>query len=168
MKRLLWSILAWFIALPPVADYIIRRAIRTPYTHIDGYMNRYWLLNPYPGDRGPGAEKLRRYPGWPSARIHHILRRDNDQHPHDHPWDARTIILKGWYEELRGTGQPGGKLFFRERGDTSTLKFNEYHNITNVSAGGVWTLFITYEYRGTWGFMVDGVKVPYKTYLKEK
>jgi hypothetical protein len=31
--------------------------------------------------------------------------------------------------------------------------------------GGATTLFITGKYRGTWGFLVDGVKVPWREYL---
>jgi hypothetical protein len=29
----------------------------------------------------------------------------------------------------------------------------------------VWTLFITWRYQGTWGFDVDGSKVPWREYL---
>lgn len=56
----------------------------------------------------------------------------------------------------------------RTAGYTGRLLFGEYHRIIEVSDGGVWTLFITWKYQGTWGFLVDGVKVPYRKYLGVK
>lgn len=130
------------------ADKIINRAQQWPYINLEGYMNRWWIFNAYKRD-------------WlPSIRVHHILREDFDRHEHDHPWNARTIILKGWYIEERT-----GKSFFRNTGYTGRINFGEFHNIKRVSPGGVWTLFITYKYGGTWGFKVDGKKVPYREYL---
>jgi hypothetical protein len=138
---------------------LIERALKTPYTHLEGYMERFWLLNPYDFDAPKGAREL------PSARIHHILRKDLDQYCHDHPWDARTVILKGWYVEERLMPDGSLQTFRRQPGDTAPLNFGEYHRIVEVSEGGVWTLFITYRYQGTWGFLVDGKKVPYREYL---
>jgi hypothetical protein len=73
------------------------------------------------------------------------------------------MILAGGYIEER-QGQP----YTRVPGDTSTLKYGGYHRITQVPLEGAWTLFWTWKYQGVWGFLVDGVKVPYKTYLKER
>jgi hypothetical protein len=141
------------------AEYLIRRSFNTPYTHLEGYMERYWLLNPYDFNAPKGTREL------PSARIHHILREDHDRHFHDHPWDARFVILKGWYIEERLLADGTPQRITRRPGDTATLDFGEYHRIVEVSPGGVWTLFITYQYRGTWGFLVDGKKVPWREYL---
>lgn len=168
--NIFWNILAYFLARPAVTDWLIRRAKRTPYTHIIGptsgevYMERYWLFNPYP------AESSGRRNWFPiSIRLHHILREDDDRHLHDHPWNARTIILRGGYDEDRPRHpcdwRDGGQAYWRRAGDTAPLRFGEYHRITAVSKGGVWTLFITGRYRGTWGFLVDGVKVPWRRYL---
>jgi hypothetical protein len=100
-------------------------------------------------------------------RIHKICDRDHDIHLHDHPWNARTFILKGWYQEKRQhkTLPDEHSLIKRNAGDTATLKFGEYHKITQISTGGVYTLFVTGGYQGTWGFLVNNVKVHYKTYL---
>lgn len=161
MNELFWRIVARIVSRPAITAWLIRRAQRTPYTHImspDGrscYMGRWWLFNPYPSS---GAAK--RWDWLPSVRIHHIMRADQDRHHHDHPWDARTIILRGYYCEERGN-----RLCLRERGSTATLKFGEYHQISMVPEDGVWTLFITWKYRGTWGFLVDGQKVPWRQYL---
>ena len=62
----------------------------------------------------------------------------------------------------------GGNQVY-EAGDTAALKFGEYHRIRKVDPKqGAVTLFITGRYRGTWGFLVNGEKVPYKTYLGSK
>ncbi len=167
-----WKLIAWIVTRPAVSAYLIARAQRTPYTHLDGYMNRWWLFNPY----GPDAagKEVSKYPWWPwSIRIHHILREDLDRHLHDHPWNARTIILRGWYAERRiaipTLEHPnwGGtlKTVFRNQGDTATINYGEYHTISVVPSGGVWTMFITGPYQGTWGFLVNGAKVQWREYL---
>jgi hypothetical protein len=158
-----WKIIAYICSRPIVAEWLITRSQRTPYTHItsadgnDIYMGRWWLFNPYP--TGSSGDR----PKWQfpiSIRIHHIMRPDHDRDLHDHPWNARTIIIRGYYDEQRLNG-----CFLRKPGDTARLSFGEYHRIFAVSPGGVWTIFITGKYRGTWGFLVDGVKVKWRTYL---
>jgi hypothetical protein len=184
MTELLWCLVARVAAHPRVVDWLIARAKRTPYHHItsadgrDVYMERYWLFNPYPHR---SSESMR---GWrrllPSARIHWIRREDRDRHMHDHPWNARTVILRGSYIEERREVHEGERLdsyrvvrSLRKPGCTARLRFGEYHKITWVAPpsmrwepeGGAWTLFITWRYRGTWGYLVDGVKVPWRRYL---
>ena len=157
---------AHIVTRPAVRSWLLTRARRTPYNHImspDGtktYMYRWWLFNPY-----PASGQAKRF-GWgwlPSVRIHKIMIKDLDRHFHDHPWNARTIILKGHYTEQR----PGTKYahLFRFEGDTQTLRFGEYHRINYVSAGGVLTLFITWKQQGEWGFNVNGKKVLWREYL---
>lgn len=162
---MIWSIIAKLCAIPRVADWLIARAQRTPYSPImspDGstlYMGRWWLFNPYPA---------KRWTWLPSIRVHHICVEDQDRHLHDHPWNARTIILKGGYNEIvpSSNGYPGGiALNVRRPGDTFAIKFGQYHRISRVEDGAAWTLFITWKYRGTWGFLVDGKKVPWREYL---
>lgn len=164
MRELPWRLLSFVLSRPAVYEWLMRRVLRAPYTHLtrlDGsvYMGRWWLFNPYPA-RSDGRK--RRWADWlPSARIHHIQQPDIDRHLHDHPWNARTIVLRGWYrEELPGQAQR-----VRHAGDTGRLLFGQYHRIDEVSPGGVWTLFITWRYQGTWGFSVDGKKVPWREYL---
>ena len=167
---MLWKLVAWVVSRKPIADYLIRRAQHTPYFHLDGYMNRWWLFNGYGNDTST-PDKQRQEKRWsrlPAIRVHHILREDLARDMHDHPWNARTIVLRGWYDEERllysFADWNVDQEFTRRRGDTATLKFGEYHNITRVSEGGVWTLFFTWKYMGTWGFWVNGKKVPWKEY----
>jgi hypothetical protein len=184
IREFFWRTVAYIVTRPAVTDWLIRRAQKTPYKHIHGldgslYMGRWWLFNPYAyGDHGANKRWGRMLP---SVRIHHICRPDSDRHLHDHPWDARTIILRGWYEEERpfdwateeadamriGDDGKVRDAFRRMRGYTGNLLFGQYHRISEVSEGGVWTLFITWRKRGTWGFLVDGNKVPWREYLGE-
>ncbi|WP_460091147.1 hypothetical protein [Pseudomonas sp. S2_E02] len=190
MINLFWRLLAKLLARPAIADWLIARAKITPYQHImsaDGtemYMGRWWLFNPYSRETHKAA--LWWCP-W-SFRIHHIMRPDEDRDLHDHPWNARTIILRGWYTEQRPAGAEWKKAVMagmvsnpeqkwvdwvmkdacewikRDQGDTASLNHGEYHRIDQVSPGGVITLFITSKWRGDWGFLVNGVKVPWRTY----
>ncbi|HBH37610.1 MAG TPA: hypothetical protein DDX06_04415 [Curvibacter sp.] len=194
--QFLWHLVALFVSQPRVASWLMRRAQRRPYSHItsaDGgsvYMGRWWLFNPYGKDEN-GDEIPARLSWLPSVRIHHIMRPDQDRDLHDHPWNARTIVLRGWYMEERlksacslqqladctqiyapirneGLGRvrlPRRAVFRRTQGYTGRLLFGQYHRISEVSDGGVWTLFITWKKRGDWGFLVDGEKVHWRTYL---
>ncbi len=162
MADLFWLPLAWLLSRPRVAQWLMRRALRTPYSDItsadgtDVYMRRWWLFNPYEHHAG-----LRRFGWFPlSVRIHHILRADQDRHLHDHPWNARSIILVGGYAEER----EGGVMYVRTPGSTVRLRFSEFHRIAEIDrTHGAVTLFITGRYRGRWGF-----KVPYREYLDQR
>lgn len=185
----IWQLIAFTLASNPrLVDWLIARAQRTPYTHItsqDGnhvYMGRWWLFNPY-GRSANNEQTPARWPWLPSVRLHHIKRADQDRHLHDHPWNARTIVLRNWYKEERPTAACSTRdlilyncdrlfrhgmeisVLARGAGYTGRLLYGQYHRISEVSPGGVWTLFITWRYRGTWGFLVDGKKVPWREYL---
>ena len=95
-----------------VINSLINYAKRTPYFHLEGYMERFWLV-PYTSagsagrdDDGTGVlswrtpikKLLQRIC---AIRIHHILRSDLGRDPHDHPWPYVTVILKGGYWEQR-------------------------------------------------------------------
>lgn len=147
---LTWEKLAEFCAWEPVADALIKQAQLTPYTQLDGYMHRWWLFNPR------GAV----FPGLAAIRIHHILRPDAGPHPHNHPWDARTIILRGGYFEERDDGE-----HLRVAGDTTEIKATTFHRIVKVSEGGAWTMFITGPKLQDWGFRTAEGVIPWREYL---
>jgi hypothetical protein len=170
-----WRLVALLLSQPRAVAWLIARGERTPYTHIksaDGnsvYMYRFWLFNPYApageyslDSEGNGKNGWRRL--FPSVRLHHIMRPDMDQDPHNHPWNSRTIILDGWYYEWRDDGER-----LRATGDTAVIRHDDFHRITAVHGpgGGVWTLFITWRKRHSWGFrLADGSFVHYKKYLE--
>lgn len=161
----LWSLAAWIASRQRIADWLIKRSQRTPYFDIvkDGetYMRRWWLFNPY------GYESRQPRHRWCpiSIRVHHIVKPDDDRHLHDHPWNARTIILRGGYLEIVDRGDLGLVMRGRDAGQTNRIGFGQFHRIAAVTDGGAYTLFISGEHRGTWGFLVDGVKVPWRKYL---
>ena len=172
MNEFLWRMVARVATHPRVFGWLVRRASANPYSPImskdgaDLYMWRGWIFNPY-GKDARGEITAPRWQWLPSIRVHRIMRPDRDRHLHDHPWNARTIVLHNWYEEER----PGDntiatrEVFMRRAGYTGRLMFGQYHRISAVPEDGVWTLFFTWRKRGTWGFDVDGHKVPWREYL---
>lgn len=184
MRGIIWGLIAHIASKPAVANWLISRSKRTPYSPItsrdgaDLYMDRHWLFNPYTQDANGNAGPAR-WSWLPSIRVHQILSADDDVHMHDHPWNARTIVLRGWYTEERpydgrATDQPirmrqDGSMreeFLRRQGYTGRVLFGQYHRISRVPPGdGVFTLWFTWKYRGTWGFLVEGKKVPWRIYL---
>jgi hypothetical protein len=189
MREFIWRILAAFVSQPAVFQWIVKRAKRTPYYPIysrDGaklYMDRWWLFNPYSKDASGGAGPAR-WSWLPSVRVHHICVADEPT-MHDHPWNARTIVMSGWYVEERPNEHRSGQkrlyvivgtagytrtetrsVFNRQVGYTGRVLFEQYHRISDVSPGGVYTLWFTWKYRGTWGFLVNGKKVPWREYLQ--
>jgi hypothetical protein len=154
MKNFIWRQLAKFLARPTVFRLIKWWAFRHPYVHLPGYMERWHVV--------PFSWKL------PFAvRLHHILRADVGRDQHDHPWDWRTIILDGWYieEDVFGSGRVMGHSPMNTRTDAKSAE--TFHRITDVSEGGVWTLFITGKYRNKWGFMTGSPprKIYYRNYF---
>lgn len=158
-----WKIIAKIVSRPTIARYLIERAKKTPYADImdktNGglYMARNWLFNPYEPDT-----YVRKWKWLPSIRVHHICLPDTGRHEHDHPWDARTIILDGWYVEERYTA--GHKPRVLRTGDTSPIRAGDFHNISRISEGGVFTLFFTWEFMEDWGFWVNGKKIDRRNY----
>ncbi len=148
-----------------LVDKLIERAKRTPYSHLAGYMERYWVWNPYA--EGPGA----RHSLLPSLRLHHILRSDDDRAFHDHPWPYLTLVLRGGYWEIRPHYDTSGIYVCEVRkwhGPGSILwrPANSWHRLELPDGQTAWTLFTTGAYRQTWGFLPNPVaKIPYREYL---
>jgi len=157
-----------------ITNWLIRRAQRTPYVHLPGYMNRWWLVpysDPSLGEgtglvswwRRPIARTLQAFDI--AVRVHEILRSGSARDPHDHPWWYLTIILKGGYMEARYNDDgyitdadwwEPGSILFRRAGSWHRLDLPEHTT--------AWTLFITGPYRQGWGFNVKGRKVPHREY----
>lgn len=172
-----WWLIGQIVSTPFVTNYLIKRARKTPYTPIlspDGketYMERLWLFNPYWTHEDKITFELAGRPvPWKfpmSIRLHCICTPDGDRAQHDHPWNARTVIMRGSYLEQRGSAY---RLI--SAGQTSRLTFGkDYHRIREIfpepQDKGVWTLFITFKFQGTWGYLVDGKKIPFKDYLRQ-
>lgn len=158
-----------------VRDWLIAVSMNDPDEHIKSptcgtiYMYRFWLFNRI-------TNYKRKYPWIPfSIRMHRIMRADVDRHLHDHPFWSRRWVLSGGYEEvfpapstLKNPNWDHRELVERQclPGFTSTLDFNQYHRITKLADGGSWSLFVIGDYKGDWGFMVNGEKIPHKEYIQ--
>lgn len=145
---------------------LVGRARQTPYFHLDGYMERYWLC-PYKDPERPGCGPVRfsqRPLSWLlqrfniAARIHHVLASDPGRDFHDHPFSYITIVLKGGYWEVTpvynksGLYQgeqwqwfPPGSILFRRAKSLHRLEIPRYRPCT--------TLFITGPKSQDWGFV---------------
>lgn len=166
--------IGYLLTRPAIRNWIIKRAMQTPDDPIlaaDGsgavYMARYWLFNPLTKkDNGEWVRKHRMIPF--SIRVHNIRLPDDDRHLHDHPFNARTWIMIGGYEEVRAEqidhfglweknydpnylgeveirdhydeDQYIGCVYSRHAGASTKLTFEQYHKITRI-----------YEHNDGWG-----------------
>ena len=109
--------------------------------------------------------------------VHRIHSKDHDRDPHNHPWPwAVSLILLGWYDELRCTSRHGGLCGICSTVPTEAQKHmawtfsrvrwlnfigpNTYHRILEV-APRTWTLFLAGPRSRTWGFWTEQGHVPY-------
>ena len=164
-----------------IADRLIARAQRTPYVHLPGYLERWWLI---PYNRTGIA-----------ARVHRFLDSDPGRDLHDHPWPYISIVLRGGYfevtrctpskpctscaearewgivEELADADCPRLVATWRGPGSVAFRRASSFHridlNIDHIHGRprDCWTLFITFRARQPWGFLVNGEKVPASEYL---
>lgn len=174
-----------------IAVWLIAKAMKTPYSHLPGYMSRYWLIPYHPKSRsvsesGSASTDPTKYPGqFPilaslcslfgiAARVHHVLRSDDDRAFHDHPWGFISVILKGGYYEYRPHYDNDGLYCgedMRWYGPGSVIfrKAKDWHRLVLPEGQTAWTLFITFKWRQRWGFLrhPDG-KVYFKDYLEDR
>lgn len=151
---------AWFV------DRLIARAMRTPYFHLEGYLNRYWLL---PYNRFGYA-----------ARVHQFLASDHGRDLHNHPWGYVSIVLRGGYfEHTPAMGWNVMRRRWHGPGSVLVRPANSFHRIElwrrpDGTEEPCWTLFLTGKKRedtdpehSCWGFMVDDTYIPADVYLGE-
>lgn len=159
-------------------NWLINKAKKTPYFHLEGYMNRWWLV-PYAYEgsqteigcgivswyKRPIARILQKL--GIAIRIHEILRSDEDRDPHDHPWWYVSLVLKGEYYEYRYT--TSRKVISVKRRGTGSVVFRKatsLHYLQLPKEGAACTtLFITGRKSNSWGFLTRKGKVGYRDYL---
>lgn len=166
-----------------LVDFIIWYAKRTPFEHIPGYMNRWWII-PYT-----------KFPKWwrdrvgflrwierkmPAVRVHEILRSDLDRELHDHPWPFVSIILRGGYTEVRPKYDRSGlytgeEAIFHGPGSILFRRSKDFHRLVlpTKMLGGfpayevAYTLFISFAYTQKWGYLIaPKFKQRYEEYQK--
>lgn len=102
--------------------------------------------------------------GYDDVRIHWIAIPDEDRFLHNHPFDYRTFVMKGWYlEQHTSDNECKDKGFdaiavsstvMREKGTTATGDVNKFHRVLKMSEGGVYTLFFMKNDTNDWGFSI--------------
>lgn len=167
MKNLFWRLIARTMASAPrLVERVIHIAQRTPYFHLQHangspYMSRWWLMPRWMLKHDEHGHLVPRAWVPVSFRLHHIHTADDGRDLHDHPFDYRTLLLRGWYVEQDIFGK---NRWFRA-GSTRAARAQTFHRITSVSVGGCWTLFIMGRRINRWGFLVGGRKVYYRDYF---
>jgi hypothetical protein len=175
---------AWLV------DAIVDRAKKNPFSHFEGYMNRYWFVAP---KSRLGRFLIKCNAPWQNARVHEILRSDEDRELHDHPWDYTSVILKGGYTEIthwdnfrdavkwaEKEGRPGGIGFdaamrkwelrvMYTAGDVLRRKADFAHRLLVEEGKTATTLFIMGKKKNAWGFYTkEQGKVYYRDFLDAK
>jgi hypothetical protein len=113
---------------------------------------------------------------WFNIYIHNILRSDEEAHPHDHPWNFLSFILKGGYTEawlpfyedvayrngvplLNSTRKPGTVVYHDAK---------DFHKLTLLK-DSAWTLVFTFgKRRPTWGYQTEQGWFEQKAYRELK
>lgn len=141
-------------------SYLINKAKKTPYFHLDGYMNRYWLV-PYTINDSANCGWVKWYKkpfSWLlqkmdiAIRVHEILTSDDDRALHCHPWPFISIILKGFYYEVMFNEYGDERTYLRKQGSILFRKATDKHRLILPSTIPVVTLFITFKKQKSWGF----------------
>jgi hypothetical protein len=101
--------------------------------------------------------------------LHHILRSDEDEEMHDHPWNFVSFILwSGYYEVLPVKGRPGVPDLPRRLrgGDVVRHRAADAHRL--VLTQPAWTLVIVTGKKRHWGFWTERGWEPYEVFLNRK
>ncbi len=138
-------------------------------------------------DGRAGDVYLRRYgvaelaAGGGRIYLHNILRSDEDQELHGHPWPAHCYILAGGYREERRIAEPRSltgyrvSTLLRESGSINILEPDTYHRVDLLEADA-WSLCITgpkivvADGEATWSFWdrETGTTTPWREFITAK
>jgi hypothetical protein len=100
---------------------------------------------------------------WFSIWIHGIYAADEDLHLHNHPWNFKSIVLKGSYIEKTEKG-----FIWQAPGKFNSRNGNDFHKIYRLLKPSVYTLFIVSPVKREWGYKVDGEFIQHEEYRKLK
>lgn len=141
---------------------LVENAKNTPYFHLDGYIDRWWLA---PYEDGKPV----------SMRIHHIQRSDEGAFLHDHPWPSISIPLdSGYFEKLPLDQSQAPALdsaeytvVWRAPGDVVSRKASDRHQILLDPGKEAWSLFIMGPWEKDWGFYLPTGFVYWRDHLQQ-
>lgn len=147
----------WFLNL---LDRMGRKRIVMDRVNNEPYLERYYVF-------------LKDRDTFPfNVFLHKFLKSDPDD-VHDHPWNYRTIILKGgyweWIPQFNNKGHKASEIaVWRGVGSFRSAKANSYHRIELDPEIECWTLFIPGVKKREWGFLTNGTWVQWEKYLAAK
>lgn len=84
---------------------------------------------------------------WLGIYLHRFWADDEDP-PHDHPWNNFSWIIGGGYWERL----PDGQRLWRPKGFRKYRTAEEFHSIEIEEPGKAWSLFFRFKRRRKWGF----------------
>lgn len=132
--------------LQRLADRCRHRLITDRVDKSSPYLSRYYIF---------GNQSSR----WFLA-LHHIHKGDSDDHLHTHPFHYAAIQLAGSMSEI----QPEG-IFKRRPGYARVRRRTSRHCLHIRPGNDIWSLFLGFDRRGSWGFMVGRSLVDHRRYL---
>lgn len=143
---------------------------------------RWALMKKFVISRTPGDVYLTRWRIFSTPMfgvlLHKITGPDPDQHPHDHPWEFWSVVLKNGYTELLTTWKLKDNRFiavtkFRgwRRFSFHRMHRGDYHSIKRLhNEQTTWTLVFHGKRKSDWGFLVNQgstpLHVPWRIYLR--
>lgn len=89
---------------------------------------------------------------WFAICLHWILKPDPEPYLHDHPVSFLSIILRGWYREMRHTAVAPFELVMRRWFNWIRAARHDRHTICSVAPRGALTLCLMGPKRQEWGF----------------
>jgi hypothetical protein len=96
---------------------------------------------------------------WSFLAVHRIRKSDSDAHLHSHPFNYLALQLAGTMYEV----QPDG-THKRRAGYLRLRRRSSLHRLI-LPHGEVWSLFLGFGRKGSWGFRVGTKIVDHKDYL---
>jgi hypothetical protein len=100
---------------------------------------------------------------WFSIWIHCIYAPDEDKHLHNHPWDFKSMVIKGSYLEETENGN-----IFQKFGKFNSRNGDDFHKILKLNTEKVYSLFFVTPPKREWGYKVDGKFIQHEEYRKLK
>lgn len=103
---------------------------------------------------------------WFGVYLHHILRSDQDQEKHDHPWSFFSWVLWGSYREFLADEDYRTRCVHRRWLSFAKRTCDQFHRVELDRP--VWTLILVGPKTKEWGFLVDGKQLPWREYIMRK
>ena len=99
--------------------------------------------------------------------LHHFIGDDWAADPHDHPRRFVSIGLWGWYWEhvYPGNGLVPYFIFKHAAPWFRTFPAHHLHRVCASECDNCWTFVIVFPKSRAWGFVRDGVWMPFREYV---